>query len=318
MPILTRKTTLEWSNSIPTPVKNAFRVFDLKHDVNVINPIANANYVGAFQSDHGRIGARSTSISFASELRGYITTVAPPEGMLLQACGFEYANDSPGGFSYTLGDIHINAIDGLGDLLPVSLYKNSDGILWSATGCVGDVTINFPEKGIPYFAWDFKGNYVAVPSAQAQSAFYAGKYPVAVKNEGLTFAVEGGSTYTDLVIRSLTLALNNEVVERPSMNATYGIDTYVVTGREPIYTMVVEQPYDLDPNWEDLYLDQAEINVSFVHNDGGSTGEQVTVEFDAYIDAQPVASENNGLLVYTLVMRQSIDSGAEALSFHFD
>lgn len=324
MPSLNRKSALSWSitNGMTVTNKN-YRTFNVNWDINQINPIKNGNYVGAFQSDRQRIGGRYTMVNFSSELRGF-TMASPtaskvPEFPLFQACGFELTHNQIAGddtFFLTLGDLHFSG-EGSGIVAPVDLAKFSDGKQWIAEDCVGDCTINFPALGIPTVDWNFKGSFTNPIAADALNyTFQAGKQPYAV-GAG-TVVVQNGDTYNSLVVRSISLALNNEIPDRPDVNATFGYADFAIVGREPIYTMVVELPYDVtDFNPEQLYLNEEQLTVTFKHGPAVGDGDNIAVEFDAYVDEMPVPSDDNGIMVYTIKMRQSIDSGAQALKFTF-
>jgi hypothetical protein len=308
MPSLTRKTSLAWSAN---SVINSFRVFGLNHDVNQILNINNPAYVGAFQSDHGRLGGRFTQINFSSELRGaYYGSPADllaPEMALLRACGFSYSKvTSPSKLTtMALGDPHFTT-ETPGVLTPITLQKMTDGNLWQADNCVGDVQFNFIANQIATMDFKFKGDYKALPVAASAVSFFVGETPVACQNGSVSIA--NGSTWSSLTIRSLVCAVNNMIPDRPDLNSDYGFAPFAIVGRDPIYTMVVELPYHIaDFSPEAVYEAQDELHISYTHNDGGSAGSEIGVTFDAYIDEQPTPSEDNGMMVYEIKMRQSID-----------
>jgi hypothetical protein len=241
-----------------------------------------------------------------------------PEMALLKACGFVQAAVpvSPGAdpaVAFALSDPHFTG-EGSGCVIPIDLYKNTDGNLWRANSCVGDVTFNFIANQIPTMDFKFRGSYVGVPSAVASASFYTGETPVACQGESLS--IRNGSTWSSLVARSLVYELGNIIPDRPGLNASYGFDEYAIVGREPTATLVVELPYDItDFNPEDVFVDQEELTVSLSHNSGGSAGNLIDIEFDAFIDEQPVASEDNGMLIYTIKLKQAIEESPGSTPF---
>jgi hypothetical protein len=321
MPTLDQKTALSWIVDPDAPIvqnySECFDVFNINTDTNQIDSVENGSFIGKFQPNRKRIGGRWCKVDFSTYLRGYTATNHVPEGRLLQACGFKFAGSSPTGYTYTLGDLHFSG-EGSGDVLPIDFTKEIDNKYWKALDCVGDATLKFASGQVPTIDFKMKGNYNGPIATVTYPATYI-PGAEAASNCDSSLVVTNGSSYSTLVVRSVELALGNVIPARPDMNATYGYAPFAITKYIPTYTMVVELPYTLtDFNPEQVYLNQEQLSVSFTHNTSGSGGDVIDVDFDAYIDEMPVPSDENDMLIYTIKMRQSADTGATNLTLVFE
>ena len=319
---LTKKTSLEWKSD-PSGSFNSYRVADVNFDTNQALNISDNNYVGAYQSDKDRVGGKFTQLSWTSELRGFDASTGGrvPEGALLQSAGFaavESGSPTTDLWTFTLGDPH-NATDGGDFVAPASIGHTVDGFKTWSDSPASDIVFNFPATQIPTMAITARGLYRAVGAADTAAAFLVGQNPVAVGGYGLSVTPSGSSAITGLRCSSIQLALGNVINERPTVGGSggFGFASPRIVSRDPIYTAVIEMDKTTLTNFENLYNLRTLLTWAFTHNTSGSAGDVIDVDFDCHIKTMPTYMEDNGIYMVTLVMQQSIDSGATPLTIAF-
>jgi len=322
MPRLTKNTSLEWKAD-PSGSFNSYAVSGLNYDPNQALNITNNNFVGAYQSDKDRVGGKFTGVSFTSELRGFdASTGGPvPEGVWLQACGFERADDgSPlvEEWTYTLGDPHDTG-DGGDFLAPTAVGHTVDGFKTWIDTPAADVTFNWNATAIPTMEFTARGLYRAAGAADTPAAFLVGAIPVAVGGYGLSVTPSGSSAITTLRVASISYALGNTINERPAVGGSggFGFAAPRVVSREPVITAVIEMDKTTLTSFEALYNARTRMLWEFTHNAAGAAGNVIDVSFSSHVKAHPTYTDDNGIYMVTLVMQQSIESGATPLTLVF-
>ena len=120
-------------------------------------------------------------------------------------------------------------------------------------------------------------------------------------------------TTEDLVVPSLILDIANIIPGRGDMNGAHGFSQTVITGRAPVYTMQVEVPSLHTFNFEREYIEGTTLDVSWHHEVGLGDIHAMDNKFSGVINSMPVLSEVDGKNIYTIVMDQAIESGADPL-----
>lgn len=323
---LTRKSSVEWAAGASGSATSeaAYRVADLNFDNTRFDVITNNNYVGAFQSDHNRVGGRRGFVNFTSEFRGSNVEDYPaPEMRLLTACGFEETASGAAEsivYSYALGDLHLDSNSPAGILDPVSLKVNNDRLERVFTDCVGSVIFNWTQAQIPTMSFNFEGlpSGAAYQSASPLPNVTQGTAPAPVQNYALTISGASLGSISGQVIQSINYDLGNIIDPRGDVNGVFGYSAPIITGREPDITIMIEVTDTGTVDWEAAYITtQEELLVAFTHQPSGGKNIECVVTFDAYLSENPTLSEVNGKFVYTLKMQQSVDSGATPLTLAF-
>ena len=170
------------------------------------------------------LGLMEQSVTFKTELKGagVIGTGAsvPEFDPLLHACGF--ASAAITGTSIVYNPVSKEASMGSAAL---KIYK--DGNLHKLVGARGTVKVNLEAGQYGVMEWELSGRYVAVaadtvPDISGLSA----NVPPIVYNA--SFQIGGFSPVTT----RLLIDIGNEVVRRDNLNATYGVDSFRISGRE--------------------------------------------------------------------------------------
>ena len=319
---LVKNTSLEWKAD-PSGSFASYRVADVNFDPNQALNISDNNYVGAYQSDKDRVGGKFTQLSFTSELRGFdASTGGPvPEGAWLQAAGFsavESGSPTTDLWTFTLGDPH-SVTDGGIWVPPAAVGHTVDGFKTWIDTPAADIVFNFPATQIPTMAITARGLYRAKGAADTAAAFVVGENPVAVGGYGLSITPSGSSAITTLRVASIQLALGNVINERPAVGGSggFGFAEPRIVSRDPIYTAVIEMNKSTLTDFEDLFEDRTQLAWAFTHNTAGAAGNVIDVAFDCHIQTMPTYMDDNGIYMVTLVMQQSIESGATPLTFEF-
>lgn len=194
-----------------------------------------------------------------------------PQYELLKAAGFSES----GSFAYTLADPHLDQASDTpdGNLVPLALSSGAtlfgylfDTELWEANDVICNVSFNFVGGEIPELVVDFFGNIpsgtsttasgrtlVTRPVASAQTTDFAGP----MQAGSLTF---GGFTSV-ACIHSCSIAVNNVIPVRKSLNAAHGVAQFRVARQMPV---------------ADLYLDMGQDTLE-TYRMAGTTG---TLSFD--------------------------------------
>jgi hypothetical protein len=192
-------------------------------------------------------GAPIATVTCSCELRGSGTaTTAPSWGKLLQISGFVESVNSDN-VTYTP-----ESSDDLTDTGTIGVYigDGSATEIMKMYGARGDVSFEFTANQIPMASFTFTGIFDSNTTGSQLSGTLEDTIPVRVYNS----AVSIGS-WTDPVINSVTLNMNNNVIVRPNMDSTTGLEYAIISDRDPDGTLDPERvakatydPYTLVTN----------------------------------------------------------------------
>lgn len=165
-------------------------------------------------------------ISFDVNLKGSGTAGTAPDWLVLaKACG--YVNTNVPATSDTL-----KPDDTPTDSCTIWAYK--DGIKYVFVGCRGEMKWVFEAGKIVKLKFEMQGRYALCTDVSLPSAITVDSTrPVPAIGTVFTFGSYAA------VIEKLELSLNNEIVKNPDMNATYGVQSFEITGRKPSGKMTV-------------------------------------------------------------------------------
>jgi hypothetical protein len=203
----------------------------------------------------------------------------------------------------------------VGDLDPIDIDVNIDRLLHAATSCVGNVVLAFNAGQLATMGFSWRGVISGVGTEADGTAFTVGSTPVPCKSYGLSVTVAGVTApKTGLIVPSLVFDCGNILDPRDDINGAEGYSPPIITGRNPIISMVTEAPAIATIDWEDVYQDHTSLDFAFSHNDGGGIRQELNVSFTAFLSAFPVLGEMNGKMVYTLQLQPSVTTGATPLT----
>lgn len=231
---LSRKTVLlakiesnYGTDPTPTVGSNAILCSDPK--ITPVGDILERDFVTPSLSRYPHItGTRRATVTFTTELKtdgaAGDGTTRPEIDPLLRACGLAASLQAEAG-----GDNH-----GYESYAPVStgfesvtLYVYEQDVLHKVSGCVGTFTMKFPFGKYPTIDWTFSGLYGGYSDSTPGTPTYNAALPKIVASE--TASIGGFAA----IMSNVEISMNNEIVERPSINATYGLAGYRITGRNP-------------------------------------------------------------------------------------
>lgn len=302
-----------------------YRAKDLTFSPERMDVIDGSDSIGLPTKDIPRVGGRYTEIGFTSEIRPSSADAAPPpEGALMRSCGFDEDADGVD-FNYLLGNLHATTDATAGDLDLVDISIDADRLKYIAPNCVGDMEADFTAARIPFFKWTFRGNVAALATAAttvghaevALGTLTAGANPTACRvGSSITIDPAGAGAAYSPVIEYIRIKLNNEIDPRPDLNTTGGYAQPRIMSRNPEVSIAVEA--DLIANWDPVaeFLNQRNQVLAFVHNNGGSAREQLTISFNGTISEPPAMENHNGRLVWAVKMVQT--PGSAELGWNWD
>ena len=202
------------------------------------------------------IGMKECTLTFKTELKGVgaVTSIGTWElDDLLSGCGFD-----TGVYTGTTTVYSLNSNEALSQSL--SFRLNFDGNLHKVLGARGSVKFNLNAGKYGEAEWKFSGlfNPVGTGTLYNLTAISNVKPPIAY-NSG--FQIAGFSPVTS----SAEIDLGNDVVRRDSLNATYGVAGFRITGRKPKLSFdadaVAESSNPFWGDWEGSVVDTFGIQV---------------------------------------------------------
>jgi hypothetical protein len=278
--------------------------FDREFNTVECEAVDNGVNIGQYSTDVPYPGGKYNRCKFKTHIRPAVTGTKIPEfDVLLKGCGFSEDVE----LTYVLDDPKRDG-DGTGDTVGADIRMWSDGLTNTLIDGVGNAKFMFEAGKIPYIEWEFIGDYQAVDALAAPSLTTANlNDPVPWVNASVA-CVENSQARTGLVVESIAYDLGNMLDPRPSGSGTYGYDSPIINGREPVIDIKVEAR-DIGAtvatsNWEATYLARADCVWTFSHNPSATADQQLDVTFTGVLMEYPQLSESNGKLVYDLKFKQ--------------
>lgn len=236
------------------------------------------------------VGTRNLKIDFTVELStSGAAGTAPPWGKLLLACAFAEVVTASTSVEYTpISDA----------FKTLTIKYAADGVVHTALGCMGTVTLNQPEGDRPTLQFSFIGTDGGSVAATPTGSYTDWKVPDVV-NSANTGKLTLGATYASAAIsggieycsRGLTLNMNNDV-KYLAMLGCSGVD---ITDRKPSGSFAIEVTAAQEISM------RAEINantataVSLLH--GSAAGKQVLVHVPKAMRLNPRYEDYEGVLL---------------------
>lgn len=203
------------------------------------------------------------------------------------------------------------------------LIARSGTVTGSVTGSTSETVLidssaTFNTSGVQVgdaIAMDIGGETAVVISIQSETQLTSdalsagGSYD---SGEDYTIT-KSNLTASSLIVPSIVCNVGNIISPRPDISGNHGFAQPIHTGRQPLYTMVVEVPSLHTFNFEREYVEGTTLNVSWTHEAGAGDRHAMSNKFSGVINAMPVLSEGDGANQYTITMDQGIASGDDPL-----
>ena len=202
------------------------------------------------------IGMKECTLTFKTELKGIVNptgTVEPEVGVLLSGCGFNTGvmTGTTRKYSLVSDEASINS-------LSFRVYK--DGNVHKVLGSRGTFKAALTAGKYGEVSWEFQGLFdpVATGTVLDHAGAPTGVPPI-VYNSG--FQIAGFSP----VCSTAEIDMGNEITKRASLNASYGIAGFRLTGRKPMMTFkadaVVESSNPFWGDWAGAIVDTWAIQI---------------------------------------------------------
>lgn len=247
------------------------------------------------------MGMGEAKISFDVDLKGSGTAGTAPDWLVLhKACGF--FNTNVGATSDTL-----KPDDTPSDSVTIWAFK--DGLKYVLVGCRGEAKHVFEAGKIVKIKYEFQGRY-AIPTDVT--------FPTALTLDSTKPVPAIGAAFTfgsyAAVIEKLELALNNEITKNEDLNATYGVQSFEITGRKPKGKMTVNAVLRATSNgdfWS--YMDAGTTKALSIVI-GSAAGNIATITAPVCTVTSIKPGSNNGIDTFEIEFELDRSSGGDELS----
>jgi hypothetical protein len=253
--ILAKRETTIGTDPAMAPSTDGILVFDLELDVKGDKLERNVLRDTLSPLPHV-IGMKECSLTFKAELKGMGTTTSIGTfelDDLLSGCGFNTG-------VYTGTTTVYSLISNETNLASVAFIVNMDGNMHKVLGSRGTVKFNLEAGKYGVCEFEFKGlfNPIGTGTAYVLSGISNVKPPIVYNS---SFQIGGFSP----VCSKAEIDLGNDVVRRDSLNATYGVHSFRITGRTPMLNFdadaVAESSNPFWGDWEGGIVDTFGIQV---------------------------------------------------------
>lgn len=234
-------------------------------------------------------------------MKGGVTDYSPPAFSV-------QANPKPvQSAAMAISIVHSGAVTGVATgaasptvLIDATATFNTDGVM------VGDAVV-----------LDVGGETADVVSIQSETQLTTGTLSAAGSydpSEAYTITKATPFLPSGLVVPSLVCDLGNILDPRGDINGAHGFSQPIITGRAPVYTMVVEVPSLHQMNFERSYIEGETLDISWKHEVGLGDQHALDCKLTGVINSMPVLSEQDGKNIYTVTMDQGITTGDDPLT----
>jgi len=169
------------------------------------------------------VGMKEISVAFKTELKGGAEAGSQPEmDLLLQGCAY-----GSGAYSGTEDIVYTPTAAGT-EASSVSLYLFLDGNQHKITGARGTFRAVMEAGKYGIMEWEFSGLYNAVIAAAIPDVADASNVTPPIMYAA-DFSIDGFNP----VCSRCQIDIANDVIRRDDLNATYGVDSFRISGRAP-------------------------------------------------------------------------------------
>lgn len=225
-------------------------------------------------------------ITFTTELKGSGTAgTAGRLSPLFQSCGMTETDNGTTSTIYTPGNPSGSC----------TLWVYKDGLIFKSQGCRGNFEINCEAGKIPQVKWTFRGKYnIPVDGTLVTPTYEA---TIGQVLESTTTQLSGFAAHT----RSYSIDMGNNIVDRPSLNASNAMVGVLIGSRNPSGKLLMEaELIATEGTWTEFDADTV---TSFTSTIGATAGNIVTITATSkvqYADITP--TDENGIFMYDIAL----------------
>jgi len=190
-------------------------------------------------------------------------------------------------------------------------YFYFQDVLQKITGGYFDLSWNFVAGAFPIMSSNLLGKYNTPTDSTPGGATYAPEVPV--MTESITLTMSGFAP----VCRSLSISMNNSIIERPDVNSPEGLIGVRLADRAPTASLVIEEPLLATKDFWALLEGATGVDIDFTH--GSDAGDKIAVSIPKLGLTNITRSDDNGIVVITLegICSKTLDAGNDELVFTF-
>lgn len=300
----------------PSPVVGDDAILANVPSVNLnSNLLERINVQGDLSPNQPIVGRKLWEVGFGVEFKSQSEILpgassAPLQlDAILRCSGFDpsYTAETSGG-----------ANDGYVEYAPVStsfesttfyFYPGKE-VLHKLTGGFCDWSIEMEAGGYAQMNVDVTGIYNEPTDSTAGAPTYESNVPVPIESISLDFGA-----ITGMVVRNLSIALNNEIVERPDVNSAEGLKGLRIASRRPTMNFRVEKPTVSDWNIYNALDVGTTYNTTFTI--GSADGQKIDVTIPVLTITSISESEDAGIVMLDVEALCARSSGNDELEFKF-
>lgn len=246
------------------------------------------------QMGHGGslVGDRHVQITFTVELSGSgAAGTAPPWGKLLRACAF----------TESVEDDYVEYLPASDNLQSLTILYSVDGVVHTATGCMGTFSLSMEAGAVPTLAFTFLGRDGGPVAAAAPATTLTQWRVPEVLNASNTQKIKLGGSYAAGLItggveycsRGLTLEMANDT-KYLSMIGCSSID---ITDRLPTGSVALEVTAAQEVTMREEINTNTATSLSLLH--GTAAGKQILVYCPQIVRLNPAYDDYEGKLLLT-------------------
>ena len=223
------------TDAVPVEGVDALLVENLSHSLEGLRMVERAPIDGSIAKKQSVYGGTLMSVTFDMEIKGSgAAGTAPESGAPLRGCGMGETIVASTSVAYSpVSSSHESA----------TIYFYEDGSLYKLTGCRGSVSGALETGEFGKFSFTFTGHLASKTDVSLPSPSYDSTLPAPLIN--VPFTIGGYAA----VINNLSFDLGIELATPPSISATDGYSTVLITGRDvngsfdPEATLVADQDF---------------------------------------------------------------------------
>lgn len=285
--VLLNKTEVTYGTAPSMDTDDALLIGNLDVDVDptLIERDVFRDTISAYGS---RVGKKIMTCSFDVELKGngaQPTLLLPLEfDAVLKACALVVTEE--------VDRVEYDPTSAEGSMDSVSLRFNLDGIEYLMTGCYGNVSFNIVAGAFGVMTFNFTGLYNTPTDVVQVAGTYDTTQPPIVESVNLLIDSYDGCAET------LTFDFNNEVSERPCMNAAEGLIGLRITNRGIAGTVDPEMVLVATKDFWTIFEDSTRIALSLTI--GTAVGNKFTITMDNIQITNIGIGDRNGIRIYNI------------------
>lgn len=297
--VLTCKIETTSGTDITPAVTDGVIAYDVTLDIKADMKERNAG--NADRSIYPNIrGKTSVDLKFWIELKNSGTAGTPPKwAPLLQACD-RLEVDGAASDDYIMASVSQTA----------TIYVNIDGILHKIVGCAGDCEIDLTAGEVARLNFTFSGVYVLATDSPVAAITVDSTNGLIVKGTTTTFGSYAA------IIEKLVLKFGNSVVERPSMNATEGILSFMIGNRNPSGIMTCETVLRATSNADFWSYFDAGTTKALSMVLGSAAGQYVRITAPACKLSAPKYGDREGLRTFDVEFQMARSAGNDEMDIY--